>query len=288
MGTYSKKRPENVSGNFYVDSTCIDCETCRIIAPSTFSESGGRSYVYHQPESEEMQQEALRALVACPTSSIGTEFPMDLHLAKSSFPYLLRENIYYCGFHSKSSYGAFSYLIKRADGNVLVDSPRYVPSLAEKMEEMGGVYYHFLTHQDDVADHSKFHDKFSTQRIIHESDASAIGNPEISIAGSEPYRLADSLEIIPTPGHTRGHAVLLYNNSVLFTGDHLAYDPNRERLIAFRNACWYSWKEQIHSMEKLMDYTFEWILPGHGHWYHGTASDVKSMLKDCIQWMKDK
>ena len=29
MATLQRKRAENVEGNFYVDSSCIDCDTCR-------------------------------------------------------------------------------------------------------------------------------------------------------------------------------------------------------------------------------------------------------------------
>jgi hypothetical protein len=36
MAKVEKRRLENVEGNFYVDSTCIDCDTCRWVAPNTF------------------------------------------------------------------------------------------------------------------------------------------------------------------------------------------------------------------------------------------------------------
>ena len=35
-------------------------------------------------------------------------------------------------------------------------------------------------------------------------------------------------------------------------------------LVAFRDANWYSWPETIRSMERLLDFEFEWVLPGHG------------------------
>jgi len=55
--------------------------------------------------------------------------------------------------------------------------------------------------------------------------------------------------MIPTPGHTKGHAVFLYRDTFLFTGDHLAWSETRGHLYAFRSACWYSWPEQIKSIE---------------------------------------
>ncbi|EQA43782.1 4Fe-4S single cluster domain protein [Leptospira broomii serovar Hurstbridge str. 5399] len=285
MATVSKRRSENVSGNFYVDSSCIDCETCRILAPEVFSESGGASYVQKQPSNETESLEALRALLSCPTASIGTQDRADLQKAKQSFPSLIQENVYHCGYHSRASFGAFSYLIVRDSGNVLIDSPRFVPSLAEKIRSLGGVRYHYLTHRDDIADHAKFREEFHCDRIIHEEDADAVGQPEIILKGKENYRLDEDLLIIPTPGHTRGHSVLLYADQFLFTGDHLAFDPERERLIAFRNACWYSWPEQKKSMQSLTNIEFEWVLPGHGHPFQASKERMHEMLLKCIEWM---
>jgi len=89
------------------------------------------------------------------------------------------------------------------------------------------------------------------------------------------------------PGHTRGHTVLLYRETYLFTGDHLAWSPGRKSLYAFRDACWYSWEEQIHSMERLLDYRFEWVLPGHGWRHHAaSAAAMRSELERCLTWMR--
>ena len=84
-------------------------------------------------------------------------------------------------------------------------------------------------------------------------------------------RLDDDLSVIPTPGHTRGHAVLLHRDQYLFTGDHLAWSRRRGHLVAFRDANWYSWPETIRSMERLLDYAFEWVLPGHGERFHAAS-----------------
>jgi len=66
MAKLALRLPENVPGDFFVDSTCIDCDACRQIAPETFSEDGDVSIVHHQPENEAETKRALMALVACP------------------------------------------------------------------------------------------------------------------------------------------------------------------------------------------------------------------------------
>jgi hypothetical protein len=39
MANIKKRLPENVEGEFFVDSTCIDCDACRQLAPGTFAAS---------------------------------------------------------------------------------------------------------------------------------------------------------------------------------------------------------------------------------------------------------
>jgi glyoxylase-like metal-dependent hydrolase (beta-lactamase superfamily II) len=104
----------------------------------------------------------------------------------------------------------------------------------------------------------------------------------------DPVQLDEDLLLIPTPGHTRGHQVLLYRQQALFTGDHLAWSPERHALTGHRNYCWYSWKEQTRSMEKLLAYRFEWILPGHGRMHHAPANEMHELLERCVAGMKQE
>jgi len=57
-------------------------------------------------------------------------------------------------------------------------------------------------------------------------------------------------------------------------------------LTAFRDVAWYSWPEQTKSMKRLLDYSFEWVLPGHGRSAHLPADDMRRSLMDCISWME--
>jgi len=291
MAKIALRLPENVSGDFFVDSTCIDCDACRQIAPETFSEHSDVSIVHHQPENESEIRSALMALVACPTASIGTVEHHDAHIGIDAFPSRVADNIYFCGFTSESSFGAWSYLIVRPDnegGNVLIDSPRFATQLVKRIEAMGGVRTMFLTHRDDIADHERFAERFGCERVMHADDGAVRLGIENVLRGDEPVKLDNDLIAIPVPGHTRGHAVLLYRDKFLFTGDHLAWSPNRQTLIAFRNACWYSWDEQTRSMEKLRKYEFEWVLPGHGRIHQDSFQNMRTHLERCIEWMKTR
>lgn len=280
---------ENVEGAFFVDSTCIDCDTCRQLAPQSFRDHGGQSSVYRQPVSPGETQLAQMALVACPTGSIGASGKTDAKKGIAAFPYQITENIYYCGFNSEKSFGAWSYLIVRpADegGNVLVDSPRFSTPLVKKIEALGGVSTHFLSHRDDVADHARFAEKFAAVRVMHAADQAARYGAEKIIEGQEAVKIDDELTVIPVAGHTRGSQALLYKNKFLFTGDHLAWSLKRNSLTAFRTACWYSWPEQIRSMKRLTEYDFEWVLPGHGRMAQRPPAEMKRHLIECIDWMQ--
>ena len=85
MANLQQRRSQNVTGDFYVDSTCIDCDTCRWMAPEVFEHAEGQSAVHHQPTGEKERLHALQALLACPTASIGTvEKPTEKPLSSVS------------------------------------------------------------------------------------------------------------------------------------------------------------------------------------------------------------
>src|SRR4051812_12802512 len=153
MADANRAYAENVAGDFFVDDTCIDCDLCRQIEPSVFRAQSGHSVVHHQPQSQEATHRSAMALLTCPTGSIGTREKHDLGTAIAAYPELIADNVYFCGFAARNSYGAASYLILRSEGNLLIDSPRFTSQLVHRLEELGGISTMFLTHRDDVADH---------------------------------------------------------------------------------------------------------------------------------------
>jgi glyoxylase-like metal-dependent hydrolase (beta-lactamase superfamily II)/ferredoxin len=291
MADRSRRLPENVAGDFFVDESCIDCDACRWIAPASFDEAGGRSRVFHQPANPEELRRAELALIACPTGSIGTESHRNLAAASRAFPVPVDAAVFHCGYHAESSFGAASWLIVRPEGNVLVDSPRFAAPLVKRIEELGGLRFLFLTHRDDVVDHAKFAAHFRCERILHAADlGSGTLDVERVIEGEEPVALADDLLVIPTPGHTEGSSCLLHGKAGrethLFSGDHLAFSERLGHPYAFRDACWYSWPKLVKSMERLAKYRFEWILPGHGHPCHFPPEEMKKQMERCVAWCR--
>jgi glyoxylase-like metal-dependent hydrolase (beta-lactamase superfamily II)/ferredoxin len=273
MADHRKQVPENVRGDFFVDSTCIDCDACRQIAPSVFGEAAETSFVKAQPNTSTDRRQALRALLACPTGSIGCLGNDDAKSVMNDFPLVVEEPVFYCGYNSPKSYGGNSYFIRRTEGNWLIDSPKFVTPLVKQFEALGGISHIFLTHRDDVADADRYAEHFQSQRIIHRDELSSQPNSEIVLDGDGPWELAPDFLAISTPGHTQGHCVLLYRDRFLFTGDHLDWDRDEQQLAASEDYCWHSWPQQAESMKRLANYRFEWILPGHGKKV-GLSADV--------------
>ncbi len=301
MPSPALRLPANVPGPLYVDSTCIDCDTCRWVAPATFDRAGEQSRVARQPADDAELQRALMALIACPTASIGDEAHHDLKPALAAFPERLADldgraadegaapgpaGAYHCGYHAESSFGAASYLLVRPGGNVLVDSPRFAAPLVRRLEALGGVRWLFMTHKDDVADHAKFARHFGCERVLHEADLTADTHAvERVVRGREPLELAPDLLVLPTPGHTEGSACLLARETFLFTGDHLAWSARRGQVIGFRDACWFDWAQVVESTRRLQARRFEWILPGHGRRCHFPAERMAREMERCVEWM---
>ena len=75
MPEITDRKPENIIGRFYVDSSCTDCDLCRDIAPAFFRRDSetGQSIVYRQPETAEETTLAQEALDGCPSDSIGDD-----------------------------------------------------------------------------------------------------------------------------------------------------------------------------------------------------------------------
>jgi ferredoxin len=275
------KNSHCVPGSLYVDTSCIDCGTCFHIAPQIFKEDEySKSFNAKQPENLVEWIQAKEAVLSCPTNSIGVvNPPADFRNAPVDLPRLITENIYYCGYTSENSFGATTYLICHPEGNILVDSPRYNSHLVKQIEALGGIKYMFLTHKDDIADHQKYAEHFHCQRIIHVNDKTeSTEHCEIILHNSEDFILLNDVKVIMTPGHTRGHMVLLYRNKFLFTGDHLFYDQNKDQLYASKSVNWHSWNEQVDSLHKLTKFEFEWVMPGHGGWVHKDPHLIKEIL----------
>ena len=288
MARLNLRLAENAPGPLYVDETCIDCDTCRQMAPEIYRESRGMSVVRRQPQTADERLRAFQALVACPTASIGGAHGAQVQEALATFPQRIDGPVHDCGLRAESSFGATSYLVVRSAGNVLVDSPRAAGPLLDRIDALGGVRLAFLTHKDDVADHAKLRARFGCDRVLHRGDVTrATRDVEVQLEGDAPVELGPGLLAIPVPGHTRGSCALLVDDDYLFTGDHL-WGEDDGTLGMGRNVCWYSWDDQVASLEKLLAYRFTWVLPGHGRRLQAASPEaMHEKVRRLLRGVKD-
>jgi len=98
MASPSKALPTNAPGDYFVDATCIDCDTCNWLAAASFDDGrNGHSRVYRQPRDAGERLRADMALLACPVGAIGTREKHDLAAARAAFPEEIAENVFHLG-----------------------------------------------------------------------------------------------------------------------------------------------------------------------------------------------
>ncbi len=286
MARVDLAHPANVAGDWFVDERCIDCGTCRDVAPALFGDTVDQSVVVRQPGPDE-DVAAWLAAQACPTQSIGTR--SRLRRPGRLYPREIAPGagVFDLGHCSPDSFGASAWFARRPAGNVLVDSPRFTAALVEPLAAMGGVAHVLLTHRDDVADARRWADRFGARVWIHADDARAAPFATDVIAGADDVRVQPGLVAVPVPGHTKGSVVFVLDERFAFTGDSLAWSHEHADLVAFRSACWWSWTEQARSLERLAaTHRFTWVLPGHGARAELPAVDANQRLQALVARMR--
>jgi glyoxylase-like metal-dependent hydrolase (beta-lactamase superfamily II)/ferredoxin len=274
MARVDQVHTANAGGEWFVDTRCIDCDTCRQLAPDVFVRRGGQSVVGRQPGDPDAP-DVVRASLACPTQSIGTfaRRPRDPGL----LPVEVADGVFYCGYNSPESYGANAFFVVRPEGNVLVDSPRFTRRLVEPFEALGGIAHVALTHRDDVADADRWAAHFGARVWIHADDASVA--PFATDVFDGTVEIQPGLVAVPVPGHTRGSVAFVLEGRFLFSGDSLYWDDGAGDLAAHRHATWYSWRVQAASLARLAeDHRFEWVLAGHGGRGRRPADEMRRRL----------
>jgi glyoxylase-like metal-dependent hydrolase (beta-lactamase superfamily II) len=279
-----KSHPANAPGNWYIDTRCTDCSAARTVAPGLIVARDGQSVFARQPETPEEIRIAWRARLLCPTASVRTMNPATI--PDGVFPEAMTANVYRLGYNANSSYGAHSFLIRREGGNAMVDAPRFARAVVKQIEEWGGLAEILLTHRDDVADAQTYAKHFGARVSIHKWDRASARFASNILEGAEPIALAHDLIAIPVPGHTKGSVAYLYEERCLFSGDSLAWSFEKDDLTAWRDFCWYSWAEQTKSLARLLEFSFAWVLAGHGGSKGLAPDDMCTRLAALVERMK--
>ncbi|HEV3357998.1 MAG TPA: MBL fold metallo-hydrolase [Pseudonocardiaceae bacterium] len=268
--------------HWHVDDRCTNCDVARQFAPGLIEQVGGRSAVVRQPETQAEQNLLHEAAFACPTRSIRlTESRVDPAL--DPFPLALDDNVFHCGHNSTHTAGANSFLLRRPDGNLMVDTPRWSAGLADRYEKLGPVTDVLLTHRDHVAHGRQYADRFGARLWIHEDDLEAAPDADRIIRGLDPVEVAPGVFAHPLPGHTRGSVLYLADDRFCFTGDSFYWSRATNDLEVAASVTWYSIRELAASLARTAPrIRFEWVLAGHGGRMRRPADEMAQRLAGLV------
>jgi glyoxylase-like metal-dependent hydrolase (beta-lactamase superfamily II)/ferredoxin len=263
MAVSSRRHREGADGDWFIDDRCIGCGASTSVAPDLIgAASDGRQFVFvRQPVSAADVVLAQHAAEICPVRSIGTE--SGLRWVRHH-PVEVAPGVWRTGYNAQETAGGNAFVVPRPDGGLLIDAPRSTQRLHADIERLGGIDAILLTHRDDVGDAEQYASAFAADVVIHERDKAAAPFATRLLAGQEPTEVLRGVLAIPTPGHTEGHVMYLVDDETLFTGDSLAWDPGREDLWAEKFVCWWSWSDQLDSLERLARHRFVRVIPTHG------------------------
>jgi ferredoxin len=75
MASLAERLPINVSGRYYVDASCIDCDQCRSVSAELFGrdKDNGTSFVRRQPVNPDEVAQMNEIIAGCATNSIGDD-----------------------------------------------------------------------------------------------------------------------------------------------------------------------------------------------------------------------
>ncbi len=103
--------------------------------------------------------------------------------------------------------------------------------------------------------------------------------PNLFLAGGELRFQGRGLEVIPTPGHTRGHLCLWDGQSqILFAGDHVLPHITPSIGVELPNGG-LPLRDFLRSLELIRRLPAELILPAHGPTFHGLEGRVEQLLE---------
>lgn len=167
-----------------------------------------------------------------------------------------------------------SFVLQRPEGNLVIyHSPKLNDAMSD-IEQLGGISKVLMNHDHESLGGTP---EFNAPFYIHEDDARALDN-NIEISGyfSEREKINDDLLVIPTPGHTPGTTMFIWENGehrFLFTGDFLCVDDGELRTVILGSS---DRESSIKSLEMIRELDFDVIVP----WVSIKDEDSLFFLKD--------
>ena len=152
-----------------------------------------------------------------------------------------------------------SFVLERPEGNIVIYHSSRLNEAVTDIQLLGGASCVLMNHEHESSGGIP---SIDIPFWIHRDDVAAI-NRTVPIDGQFEQRetIADDLEVIPTPGHTSGTTMFLWDNGehrFLFTGDFLCVDDGEWRTVILNSS---DRQTSIKSLELIQDLDFDAIVP---------------------------
>ena len=172
-----------------------------------------------------------------------------------------------------------SFVLERGQGNIIIYHSPGITAAAREILQLGRPDRLLVNHW-----HEAMYDApdLDVPIFVHENDR---GQTKLPITGtfSKPEKIADDLEVIPTPGHTPGTTMFLWDNGehrLLFPGDSIWVQGGQWKAVQLGES---DRESYIASLSRLMDLDFDILVPwgseeGQPYGYGVTRTEAQKNL----------
>jgi glyoxylase-like metal-dependent hydrolase (beta-lactamase superfamily II) len=177
-----------------------------------------------------------------------------------------------------------SFILEREQGNVIIYNSPGITAAVTEILALGRPDRLLLTHWHEAMYGAP---KLDVPIFVHEYDRAHTSLP---IAGvfSKREKPADDLEVIPTPGHTAGTAMFLWDNGehrLLFPGDSIWVQDGKWKAVLLGES---DRQPYLASLSDLLEVDFDFLVPwggeeGQPYGYGVTRMQAQENLGAIIQ-----
>ena len=173
-----------------------------------------------------------------------------------------------------------SFVLEREQGNVIIYNAPGINAASREILELGRLDLLLVTHWHEAMYSAP---DLNVPIYVHEKDRKQTNLPIVGTF-SKREKIADDLEVIPTPGHTPGTTMFLWDNGehrLLFPGGSIWVQGGEWKAVLLAES---DRKSYLASLSLLMDLDFDILVPwgseeGQPYGYGVTRAEAREKLR---------
>ena len=180
-----------------------------------------------------------------------------------------------------------SFVLEREQGNVIIYNSPGIAAAADDILQLGHPDRLLINHCHEAMYGAPALD---VPIFVHESDLSQTALP-ITGVFSKREKISDDLEVIPTPGHTAGTTMFLWDNGehrLLFSGDAIWVQTGEWKAVLLGES---DRESYLASLSHLMELDFDILVPwgseeGRPYAYGVSRAEAQENLSGIVDRLK--